>query len=164
MTDESNPLLTVTQSKFASYLLNLPFTSKHLLLLTSSVLIYFSQGCQVICYNILIPVLKEEFASYSKHLITSISSVIFIGFLLGTFFVGKVTEKLARRIGILMSLSAIAFFGTVIAVFDSLIAIFVFRMVIGSSLSFVSYCGFSVNANAFFRRNVLRRFTEDTLQ
>ena len=53
---------------------------------------------------ILIPVLKEEFASYSKHLITSISSVIFIGFLLGTFFVGKVTEKLSRRIGEFRSL------------------------------------------------------------
>lgn len=150
MTEENKPLLNesihfdkqsdsdttctpiITQKKtFYSYYDSLPFTYKHAMILIASVMIYFSQSCQFISYNILIPVLRTEFSSSNKNLITSISSIIFIGFLVGTLFVGKCTEKLSRRKGILIALSSITFFGITITIFESLITIFICRMIIG---------------------------------
>ena len=114
-----------------SLLSNIGFTYIHLLSVITSSLIFFAEGSEMISFNILIPILEKIFSNHNKYLLSMISSIFFIGYLLGTFFVGTTAKHLSRRKSILLSLSSISFFGITIVIFENIYFILLCRFIIG---------------------------------
>lgn len=121
----------VQKKTFQSYIDEIGFTYIHTLIIVACSAIYFSEGSEMISFTVLIPVLEKIFSSSNKYLLSMITSIIYIGFLIGTFFVGKMTKNFQRKTGILISLASIAFFGIIIVIFQNLYVFLVCRFSIG---------------------------------
>ena len=83
----------VQKKTFQSYIDEIGFTYIHTLIIVACSAIYFSEGSEMISFTVLIPVLEKIFSSSNKYLLSMITSIIYIGFLIGTFFVGKMTKS-----------------------------------------------------------------------
>lgn len=114
------------------------FTRIHFLLFISGGLICFNEGAEMISFNMLIPSMKEIFTNSKPILLSFISSIFFIGYLIGTLFVGVITKYIGRRLCLIVSLNLLAFFGTIIAIWENLYSILFCRLAVGMLIGIVT--------------------------
>ena len=113
------------------------YTNYHILMIIGCCLFFFSEGAQLYAFNLLIPVFNNLLKlNPTTHII--MNSICYIGYAIGSIFVGLSTNYFNRKIPLLACLSIYSFFSVFVVFYESIIWISTCRFVIGFCLGMVS--------------------------
>ena len=106
------------------------YTRYHVLVIMITAITLFADGAEIYNIYLISPILIKEY-NLSKATSTFMSSSIFIGFGIGSFFSGTITNLYQRRLPMQVSLIIIMFFGTVWVFIDNIWFYIFCRVMIG---------------------------------
>lgn len=141
--EEGNKLIKIEERRsivkgkvIDSILDNIGYTPYHKMLIMCCGLFYVTEGIQMYSLNMLSPILKDLFPE-SERLVVFLASALYIGYMVGTFFTGGLTESLGRRKSIIYLLFLYTFLAFSTCIYENLYILILYRFFIGVCIGII---------------------------
>ncbi len=106
------------------------YTRYHILVIIITAFTLIADGAEIYTIYLISPILRKVY-NLPTPIVALLSSCLFIGFGIGSFFSGSITTLYKRRLPMLVSLFIIMLFGTICVLIDNIWFFIGCRLIIG---------------------------------